>query len=148
MRKLYTLYFLAVILVSCKTEETPPEPVEQAILCEPEEPALYGKLSGMRLIVREVGWRTFHLQSTTENREGLEFAEPRLKNLLPSSFSACNIPESYLKDGQILRISGNAYIESSVMRFAKIVYFDNPESEHQNTRGAFLDYTEIEIVPQ
>ncbi len=148
MKKVIYLLLLSVIVASCKSEDTLPEPEEQAVKCEPEEPALYGTLSGMRLIVREVNFGTFLLQSTTENREGLEFTEPRLINILPYLFSACNIPENFLRNGQILEISGNSYIEADLMRKAKIIYFDNPESDWRTSSLVFLDYTKIEVVPQ
>lgn len=148
MKKVIYLLLLSVIAGSCKSKEIALKPEEQAVKCEPEEPALYGTLSGMRLIVREVNFGTFVLQSTTENREGLEFAEPHLTKFLPYLFSACNIPKNFLRNGQVLEISGNSYVEADYMRKAKIIYFDNPESSWRIVDFVFLDYTQIEVVPQ
>lgn len=149
MKKVIYLLLLCVIAGSCKNEENLPEPEEQVVKCEPEKPALYGKLSRMRLrVVGQAGGENIMLRPTTENREGLEFAEPRLKNILPAFFSACNIPQNYLNDGLILRVSGNAYIDDYMMQNAKIVYFDNPNAQLMTTYLIFLDYTEIEVVTQ
>ncbi len=148
MKNVIYFLLLSVIAGSCGNEENPPEPEQQVVKCEPEKPALYGTLSGMQLIVREVNFGRFVLQSTTENREGLEFAEPRLISFLPDLFSTCNIPQNFLKNGLILKISGEGYIEDDLMRRAKVIYFDNSESTWRNSSLIFLDYTDIEAVPQ
>lgn len=149
MKKLIYFLLLSVIGGSCGNEANPPEPEQQVVKCEPENPALYGKLSGMKLrVIGQAGGENTMLTPVTDNREGLEFAEPRLANILPQFFSVCNIPEAYLKDGLLLNVSGHAYIDDYMMQNAKIIYFDNPNTKLRSTYKIFLDFTEIEVVPQ
>ncbi|MBX2952971.1 MAG: hypothetical protein KF870_10715 [Leadbetterella sp.] len=150
MKRVIYLLLLCVIASSCKNEATPPKPEVQVVKCKPGNPALYGELSGVLLKAeRRIGEDYFVLEPLSQSREGIQFTEPQLQNMLPHLFLTCNIPQSFLKNGQILKISGKGYIEVETMNNARLAYAnDSTVRAYMPHPKIFLDYTQIEVVTQ
>lgn len=141
--------FTTIVLFSCNNEQEPVEPEVVSTCNAPEVPALYGELHDMPLRVTVFAtWpeRIISLAPTTETLNGLTYSEPYLDlHRIRMNFSACNIPEGYLKHDQIIKITAKAYVETDFMEFAKYIYKEKPDEKYGTSRLIFLD--DVKITP-